>query len=217
MRRLVVSDIHGEGHRLLQVLHAANYNPQTDRLFLLGDYIGRGRDSCMTVEIVRYLQAQGATALLGNHDFVCLQVARHGSCVTTAWQGNLQKWMEQGGATIIRDYGGFPPDDVLEWINSLPTYHEEPDCILVHAGLRPGVALVDQSDDDLLWIRKEFHESYTGKRVIFGHTPTNLLHGKFTPWYGVDKIGIDTGSCFRGTYGGCLTLFDLDSHQIWVA
>lgn len=212
-RRLAVADIHGEGHRLIRLLREANYEPDCDRLFLLGDYIDRGRNSRLTVELARNLQRDGAVALLGNHEYVCLQVAQGRRYQNEHWQGDYVHWVSQGGDTTVRDYNGMPPDSVLAWFENLPLYHEEPDCILVHAGLRPGVPLSQQNAEDMVWIRKEFHEGYRGKTVVFGHTPTRLLHGKWEPWYGVDKIGIDTGA----VWGGCLTLFDLDSHERWAA
>lgn len=213
-RRLAVADIHGEGRRLVEVLAKAGFDADSDRLFLLGDYVDRGESSKYTVQVVQDLVRNGAVALLGNHDAVLLAYAQ-GDSSRYAWlrRWAFTSWFSQGGAHTLLDYGQVIPSDVVEFLSSLPLYHKEPDCILVHAGLRPGVALVDQSDDDLLWIRKEFHESYTGKRVIFGHTPTQILHGKPEPWYGVDKVGIDTGA----VWGGALTLFDLDSGQTWVA
>ena len=44
---------------------------------------------------------------------------------------------------------------------------------LCHAGVRPGVPLDRQSDEDLLWIRGEFLDSDAdfGKVVVHGHTP----------------------------------------------
>lgn len=211
-RRLAVSDIHGEGHRLLQVLEKAHYEPGNDRLFLLGDYIDRGTDSKRTVEIVQALQRTGAIVLMGNHDYVCVQVCR-GAVDNPHWQGDRDLWSSQGGDTTLRDYSGIPPDDVLDWLANLALYHEEPDCILVHAGLRPGIPLQEQNPNDLLWIRKPFHEGYRGKRVIFGHTPTSILHGSWDVWHGPDKMGIDTGA----VWGGYLTLCDLDNGQVWTA
>jgi serine/threonine protein phosphatase 1 len=206
VRRLVVSDIHGEGHRLLQALKAADYEPGNDRLFLLGDYIDRGTDSKGTVDIVRRLVADGAIALRGNHDTMPGIVRRDNSYLL--W------WVRNGGRATIDSYGGkIPPDDVIDWLESLPLYHEEPDCILVHAGLVPNTPLAEQTEDALLWIREEFINGYTGKCVVFGHTPTRNLHQVWEPWAGVDKLGIDTGAA----YDGKLTVMDLDNSQTWTA
>lgn len=209
-RRLAVADIHGCATKLQTVLEKGRYNPDRDRLFLLGDYVDRGPEIRQAVELCIGLQRQGAIALLGNHDADCM--LSHNPTVAATWTLS-----QNGGHMTLAAFGGHIPRRILRWVKQRPMHHEEPDCILVHAGLRPGVPLWEQHPHDLLWIRNEFHYGYRGKLVIFGHTPTNLLHRKLTPWYGVDKIGIDTGACFEHLYGGCLTLFDLDTHETWTA
>lgn len=68
------------------------------------------------------------------------------------------------------------------------------DLVFVHAGIRPGVPLSDQNDQDLLWIRKPFIDS--GPQlpvvVVHGHTPVNK------PFFGNGRIGIDTGAFATG-------------------
>jgi serine/threonine protein phosphatase 1 len=48
-----------------------------------------------------------------------------------------------------------------------------PGFIFVHAGIRPGVAIDRQSDEDLIWIREPFLSGPAdpGYRVVHGHTP----------------------------------------------
>ena len=76
------------------------------------------------------------------------------------------------------------------------------DFFCVHAGIRPGVSLADQTREDLLWIREEFfaHPHDLPYTVIYGHTPFREVdfHLPF-------KIGIDTGL----VYGGKLSCLDL--------
>lgn len=108
-----------------------------------------------------------------------------------------------------------PPDEEIAWLDSIPLYHEEPDVILVHAGLFPGRPLAEQTEKVLLWITEPFLTNYRDKHVIFGHTPTPYLHGekRWEPWFGPDKTGIDTGA----VYGGKLTVLDIDSRTWWSA
>lgn len=206
-RRLVVSDIHGHGERLLAVLAKANYDPTNDRLFLLGDYIDRGPDSVGTLRIVRNLAEKGAVVLPGNHEDMMVRAYRD--------PNQMDLWMHNGGYTTLMEFGGEIPHEWVEFVLSLPKQHEEPDCILVHAGLFPGLPLEEQSDSDKLWIRGPFLANYRGKRVIFGHTPTRHLRPdkRWEPWYGEDKLGIDTGAAF----GGVLTLLDIDTNETWTA
>src|SRR5262249_53753637 len=59
-----------------------------------------------------------------------------------------------------------------------------------HAGVRPGVALEQQVEDDLLWIREPFLTSRAdfGKIVVHGHTPTEK------PEIRSNRINVDTGA-----------------------
>jgi serine/threonine protein phosphatase 1 len=89
----------------------------------------------------------------------------------------------------------------------LQLYYETPDYIFVHGGLKPGVPLTDQVEDDLLWIRGEFIVSQEdfGRRVIFGHTPFRQ------PLLMPNKIGIDTGA----VYGNFLTALQLPEEKFF--
>lgn len=81
--------------------------------------------------------------------------------------------------------------------------------IFVHAGLRPGRALTEQQEQDMLWIRDEFLDSdYDwGKTVVFGHTPLP------EPLWQPNKIGVDTGAVF----GRVLTCCDVECRRCWTS
>ena len=61
----------------------------------------------------------------------------------------------------------------------------------MHAGLKPGLPLDEQNDEDLMWIREPFLTSGPALplTVIHGHTPV------VDPQFGTNRIGIDT-ACF---------------------
>ena len=65
---------------------------------------------------------------------------------------------------------------------------------LCHAGIRPGVPLQRQSEEDLLWIRDEFLDSRGdfGKIVVHGHTPRE------EPEVLPNRINVDTGAFMTG-------------------
>jgi serine/threonine protein phosphatase 1 len=48
------------------------------------------------------------------------------------------------------------PDRHREFFASLLAFYETDDYLFVHAGIRPGIPVNEQSTDDLLWIRYEF-------------------------------------------------------------
>ena len=64
----------------------------------------------------------------------------------------------------------------------------------VHAGVRPGVPLAEQQEDDLLWIREELLQSQQnfGKFVVHGHTP--VRHPELLK----SRVNIDTGAYATG-------------------
>ena len=65
---------------------------------------------------------------------------------------------------------------------------------LCHAGVRPGVPLARQREEDLLWIRDEFLDSKAdfGKVVVHGHTPTATAELK------PNRVNVDTGAFISG-------------------
>ncbi|MEL6316854.1 MAG: serine/threonine protein phosphatase, partial [Pseudomonadota bacterium] len=87
------------------------------------------------------------------------------------------------------------------FLNNLPLFHETPDIIFVHAGIRPGLELYEQIEDDLLWIRRPFldpaedpgHPWPFGRTVVHGHTPDA---------FGVHphRIGVDSGGYATGVF-----------------
>ena len=76
----------------------------------------------------------------------------------------------------------------------------------MHAGIRPGVKLPVQADQDLLTIRNSFlySEQDFGVVVVHGHTP------RMAPEIRFNRIGIDTGAVF----GGKLTCAVLEARRI---
>ena len=207
-RRLAISDIHGYFDRFKTVLAAAEYDPAKDRLHILGDLCDRGPQSREVIEEARRLEALGVKVFKGNHEWLLSRAAANFD------SGCVAEWISNGGGKTLDSYGGQVPWAVAVWCAGLPRYYEMPDMILVHAGLRPGVALSLQAERDLAWIRDEFIRGPApDKLVVFGHTPTYRLHGKPEIWRGENRVGIDTGAA----YGGPLTLVDLDTWQTWAA
>ncbi|GAK02244.1 serine/threonine protein phosphatase [Geomicrobium sp. JCM 19037] len=65
-RAFIIGDIHGNYDELLQLL--THWDPATETLIFLGDYIDRGPDSLQVVRHVMQLVKEGAIALKGNHE-----------------------------------------------------------------------------------------------------------------------------------------------------
>jgi len=211
-----VGDVHGR----LDVLEPLVRNIAADvlatrpaerpMLIFLGDYVDRGPDSRRVVDLILALRADPAfevVALKGNHEEALLQFIQDPSFGST--------WMDHGGGTTLVSYGVQPPatrTDPDAWTKArdafegaLPSTHRRfyeglqllqvvGDYAFVHAGVRPGVALDQQAERDLLWIRHEFirERGPFGKVIVHGHTPSE--EAQLTP----HRLGIDTGAYATG-------------------
>jgi serine/threonine protein phosphatase 1 len=81
-----------------------------------------------------------------------------------------------------------------DFLSKLQPYACYGDFYFTHAGVRPGVPLEQQREEDLLEIREQFlncHDDF-GKIVVHGHTPA------FEPEFRPNRINIDTGAYATG-------------------
>jgi serine/threonine protein phosphatase 1 len=243
-RTFAIGDLHGEPahlHRLLDRLPALD---ASDTVVFLGDYLDRGPQSKETVEQLMALPGHTAAqvvCLRGNHEDSWLRVLRQGwdEFVTPPGNGCLATMRSYtGGAQAGRGErpsnddmgalttGSFFPEAVVRWMDQLPYWYEDPHAIYVHAGLPyEGNRFLHPSEVAnpvvLLWIRtKEFLRAYHGKRVVFGHTPTEFLPqelSSYTPddptdlFLGENVIGTDTGCGM----GGFLSAVELPALRVY--
>lgn len=224
-RTLVISDIHGELELFEQLLANVQYNPLHDQLILLGDYVDRGPDSRKVLDKVIQLKAQGAIVLKGNHEDMMIKA------LTTDDERAWKHWAHRnGGNNTLQSYGFsesefIVPEDKdfvkpvlhsekltghLAFVQSLEPIIEYDDTIFVHAGVHPTTPIADTDPYVLMWIREEFYANYSeDKTVIFGHTPTTVLHNdknNHTIYFGENRIiGIDGAA----VYGGQLNCLEL--------
>lgn len=213
-RVYAIGDIHGRLDLLNALLDqiaedAASFSGRKLAVFL-GDYIDRGPESKGVIERLMQPLPAGIEAvfLQGNHEWAMLRFFT--SLDTGAG------WMMHGGMQTLMSYGiqmqpGTPtPERLLElqqtlnekfpadhkaWLEACPTCHEIGDYHFVHAGIRPDIALAEQTDHDRLWIRTGFLDWRGGgldKMIVHGHTisPDVEVH----PY----RIGIDTGAYASG-------------------
>lgn len=173
-------------------MNLAGYKPDVDRLVMLGDYIDAHSDVKKTLRAIRAMHGAGAIALAGNMERAFL--IQHVS------KGPGAKPAE-GPAT-------------RKFLESLPLYYRKGPYLFVHAGIRPGVPLKNQREEDLVSIRQDFWASKTACafNVIFGHTPTQQLGAEPGElWHGPRMLGIDTGA----KHGQRLTLVELTSRTAY--
>jgi serine/threonine protein phosphatase 1 len=204
-----IGDIHGNLDLLERLMEKLQPDLARDRLVFMGDYLDRGPRPKGVVDYVLRLKSKAppeqVVCLKGNHEAMFLNFL----------QGqDLELFLYNGGISTLRDYWGdgwadrreliLPPDH-RRFFEELKLYYETRDYLFVHGGLKPGVPVAEQDEEDLLWIRGDFIASMEdfGKKVIFGHTPFRA------PLLMPNKIGIDTGAA----YGNRLTCLKLPQEE----
>ncbi len=212
LRVYAIGDIHGCTHllrlQLAQIEADEQLHPSARSIIVfLGDYIDRGPDSRGTIDLLLACQKmQKVVFLKGNHETLIrrfLDTPR-----------SLNDWRSLGGLETLVSYGLRPslrrcPDNDkklsdelravmparhLAFFDSLSPSFTCGDFFFAHAGVRPGVALDKQSEDDLLWIRDDFlnYNFPLEKFVVHGHTPVHA------PEIRSNRANIDTGAYATG-------------------
>ncbi len=128
---------------------------------------------------------------------------------------NQERWMRNGAAETLESldrHEGFR-EVFINFMKNLPYTFEDEHYLYVHAGLRPGTGLENQTPWDLVWIREDFFMSQERfpKPVIFGHTPVRTITGETKPIVLHGNIAIDT-AC---VYGGFLTMLVIQQDGTW--
>jgi serine/threonine protein phosphatase 1 len=218
-----VGDVHGCFDQLrkleAEIADDAAAIPGEKWIVMLGDYVDRGPAVPAVIEHLLSRPPPGFRrfALLGNHEKLLLDFLDNPPA--------HPEWLEWGGLETSQGYG-MPPDPLQRWRNNplpfaaelarrIPPAHQTlmrtlpiclslPGLLLVHAGIRPGLPLASQSDEDLIWIRGPFLRGSfpPGLMIVHGHTPVDAveLNG--------GRIDIDTGCFFSGVLSGLRILPD---------
>lgn len=197
MRTYAIGDIHGQ----LDMLHGAHALIEADRhrtndatapVVHLGDLVDRGPDS---KGVIQFLidgenDAQPWITLKGNHDrmfnWFMLPTPKQDPHYYMGFH-----WLHDriGGVATLQSYdievhekirmgaiheqalANVPPAH-LAFLEARPLSFQRGEVFYVHAGIRPGVALADQTEEDLLWIREGFLDDPRdhGPLIVHGHT-----------------------------------------------
>lgn len=202
-----VGDIHGR----LDLLDSIHREINTDKIhcrhrrvaeIYLGDYIDRGPQSAGVISRLIARSRETYTIFMrGNHEQLLLDFLSGLPCFE-AWKavgaiptllsyGLSPEFLEEASdARIRRALGSSVPDEHREFILQTAPYCQTGRYLFVHAGLRPGIRLEEQTRDDLLGIRRDFLEfaGDYGWIVVHGHTPVR------DPDFRSNRINIDTGA-----------------------
>jgi serine/threonine protein phosphatase 1 len=224
-----IGDIHGQLAELERVLTLIKHDGGMDaEIVFMGDYTDRGPNSKEVLDLLIEGQAQGRnwTFLQGNHDRMFSWFMQDYPRQEAYLPVELY-WLHPrlGGDTTLASYGvpftektrqlavhamalDAVPQAHLTFLANLPLFHETDALFFAHAGIQPGVPLAEQTEHDLLWIRKEFHDDTRAhpKLIVHGHTPVPHPHH-----YG-NRVNLDSGA----GYGKPLTAAVFEGRDCWL-
>lgn len=223
-----VGDIHGQRSELERVLSLIDADGGRDaRIVFLGDYTDRGPDSKGVIDILaKAKQARRNWSFLkGNHDRMFHLFLQNPPRSDPHMMVELY-WLHPrlGGDTTVASYGvdasgtrrlkdvhaelrAAMPQTHVAFLADLDLSFQTDVLFFAHAGIRPGVPLNAQTEEDLLWIRKEFH-THDGphpKVIVHGHTPVER------PTHYGNRVNLDTGA----GHGRSLTAAVFDGTRCW--
>lgn len=232
MRTYAIGDVHGQLSLLREVhgLIAADRARTGDagaEVVHIGDLVDRGPDSRGVIAYLIDGIGRGApwVVLKGNHDRMFEGFMSDPDYHDPGLRADLY-WTHPrlGGDTTLASYGVHGagermlfdlhddavrnvPESHRAFIRGLPVMHRVPGIAFVHAGIRPGVALEAQTENDLLWIRADFLNDTRdhGALIVHGHTPVDAV-----THYG-NRLNIDTGA----GYGRALSAVVIEDGAVW--
>jgi bis(5'-nucleosyl)-tetraphosphatase (symmetrical) len=161
MPTYAIGDIHGCFATLEELLARIRFEPEQDRLWLVGDLVNRGPRS---LEVLRWARGLGhrAVTVLGNHDLHLLALAAGVA-------------RPRRGDTLAEVLAAPDAGELLSWLRHRPLLHREGNRILVHAGLLPAWTLAAAE--------RAAREAEAGLRgEQWGALLAALRHGSFPGW-----------------------------------
>lgn len=128
MPTYAIGDLQGCQPSLRELLEHIGFDPDRDRLWLVGDLVSRGPESLETLRFVRNL-GKAAVCVLGNHDLHLLAI-----------HAGVRETRDRGLKAILKAPDG---DALIDWLRRRPLLHHDPrlDATLVHAGVHPAWTL----------------------------------------------------------------------------
>lgn len=226
LRVYAIGDVHGRADLLEQLLRQidaddAKRGPAQRHVVFLGDLIDRGPASRQVVEMAMMVAEEwdNVHLLKGNHEEVFLQTldgdaqtmrlfARIGGRETLTSYGVTDAEFESGSYSELAELAAERvPHEHKRFLARGKDSLVLGDYLFVHAGVRPEVALAEQTSKDMRWIRGEFldFEGELEKVVVHGHSIAMEVQQH------PHRIGIDTGA-FRT---GVLTALALEGEERW--
>ncbi|PTV95145.1 serine/threonine protein phosphatase 1 [Rhodobacter aestuarii] len=233
MQTYAIGDIHGQYDLMLRAFEMIEKDRARDGaadspVVVLGDLCDRGPKSAQVIAHLYEAQSRGENIVVikGNHDRM------FSTFLDDPWKRDPRlrpeyTWLHPrlGGPQTLASYGirepgnrpveqvhtealcAVPPEHRI-WARELPTSYTRDDAVFVHAGIRPGIPLEAQQEDDLVWIRGEFLTDTRdhGALIVHGHTALDE-----STHYG-NRLNLDSSA----GYGGPLSTAVIEGRKAWL-
>ena len=223
-----IGDIHGQLDELENALSLIKDDGGANAtIVFLGDYTDRGPDSCGVIE--RLIEGKNSSKpwyfLKGNHDRMFSWYLKLNPIHDPHLFHGLH-WLHprMGGENTLLSYGieldqerrsgeihsearQKVPETHIKFLDSLDLMYRTSDLAFVHAGIRPGVELDAQKENDLLWIREGFIDDKTdhGPLIVHGHMALDK------PTHFGNRVDLDGGAA----YGRSITPVVFEGRKCW--
>lgn len=205
----MTSDLHGYApERFQRLLDTAGFG-DGDECYVLGDVIDRGADGAALLRWI--VQHPRMHLIRGNHEAMMLACRFALDKSLTEFTDEqiiaLRRWLDNGGNPTLDGLDCLPFEEataLLDAVAQTPLYAQVEvggrRYLLTHSGLgnyAPDKPIEAYTERELLWHRPSLDEVYDGDAVVvFGHTPTMLLH---VDWLGCvlrtrTWMDVDTGA-----------------------
>ena len=211
------ADIHNDYNSFKKLLNITDFDPETDKLYILGDIVDRGSspDPYGLISHIRHLEHRGSVEIImGNHDkWLAEHIRKYLSGMTD------RNYYYNTFDILNMLYSKDELDELADWIMSFPLQKQlvidGKKYLLAHAA----TSLVSMDEDYYLMGTDDFlysNDPNTSYISIVGHTPTPRIYfdlGRSDKGAVIyhntvgNIIDIDTGcqSCSNGRLGGiCL-------------
>jgi len=238
-RRMVLGDVHGAYHALIQVLERSGFDYENDLLITIGDIVDGWEDSFMVIE--ELLKIPNRIDIMGNHDNWFRQFIERGIHEVSWTQGGLstaKSYAKAVGLDLminkINNYDGvgyllnLNSGDVPETHKTFfkrqhHYYKDDKNNLFVHGGINLTIPLNETLPYIMMWDRHLWRRAMsvkdTGMSLIYVEDFNDIFIGHTaTTFYGSDKPikadkvwNVDTGA----GGGGKLTIMDVDTNEYW--
>ncbi|HEY9100771.1 symmetrical bis(5'-nucleosyl)-tetraphosphatase [Chitinimonas sp.] len=180
MSTYAVGDLQGCLQELLLLLQLVDFDPQQDRLYLVGDLVNRGPES---LEVLRWVHAHrhAVRVVLGNHDLHLLAV--HAGLAKNKGRDTLSAILAAPDAAMLMD-----------WLRRQPLVQQLGKYVFVHAGLLPQWTV-----SQALGLSVEVQQALSGPQAqaflaaMYGNQPLRWDEGL----QGYDRLRLIVNACTR--------------------